>query len=115
MPSLSSVGVIEPEVWLAITLHILGGGSYLEQMVIWSVGRSMVSQVLLNTVYTVNENLSMPGVPLGDENSMKDLADGFQCDAFTRCIRFNFRHAWCNPRRYCPVTWGSTELTKSSM
>lgn len=54
--SLSSGGAVQPEERLAIMLRMLAGGSYIDQMMTWSVGRSMTFRVFLDTVRANKEH-----------------------------------------------------------
>ena len=74
----SSRGVITPAVRLAITIRMLAGGSYHDQMMCWGVGRSMTFRVFLETLKAVNMEFKMPGLPLNEESKLQCLANGFQ-------------------------------------
>jgi len=78
MAQRSSGGVVQPEVRLAITLRMLAGGSYIDQMMCWGVGRSMTFRIFLDTIHAIMKEIEMPGLPLGNEVALRDLADGFQ-------------------------------------
>lgn len=78
MASRSSGGAVQPEVRLAITLRMLAGGSYIDQMMCWGVGRSMTFRVFLDNIKVIKDGLVMPGIALESENELQRLACGFQ-------------------------------------
>ena len=70
-------GVIQPNVRLAITLCLLAGGSYLDQIMFWGVSRSCIFKIFMETLAAVKFELKMPGTPFDDQNALKELAHGF--------------------------------------
>ena len=74
---LSSGDVVRPDVRLAITLRLLAGGTYHDQMMTWNVGRSSTVDVFLDTLSAVREEISTPGIPFSDIPALKLLANGF--------------------------------------
>ena len=74
----SSGGLIDPAVRLAIALRLLAGGSVHDLMMIFSVGRSTVYEILLSSVDTIVSSIPMPSFNLGDEENCREIADGFQ-------------------------------------
>eukprot|EP00171_Calliarthron_tuberculosum_P002445 IDg2445t1 len=76
--SRSSGGAISPSLRLAITLRLLSGGSYLDQMISFHVGRSTVFAVFKETVLAIMKVLKMPGVPLTNFEKLLQLANDFQ-------------------------------------
>jgi len=72
MAQRSSGGVVQPEVRLAITLRMLAGGSYIDQMMCWGVGRSMTFRIFLDTIHAIMKEIEMPGLPLGNEVALRD-------------------------------------------
>lgn len=74
----SSGGVIQPAVRLAMTLRMLAGGSYHDQMMCWRVGRSVTFKVFLETLKAIRIELEMPGIPFNDETELESVANKFQ-------------------------------------
>ncbi len=79
----SSGGAIEPAVRLAVTLRLLAGGSYLDQMICFRLAKPTVYTVFHDTLRAILHVLPMPGVPLHCAAKLRELADGFSA----------FRHA----------------------
>ncbi len=73
----SSGGPVTPDVRLGVTLRLLAGGSYLDQMLTFRLGASTVFAVFKETLEAIITVLGMPGVPLSDARRLRELADGF--------------------------------------
>ena len=73
----SSGGVLLPSVRLGVTLRLLSGGSYIDQMVSFHIAKSTVYEVFHDTLRTIVSELRMPGLPLNDAESLRNLADRF--------------------------------------
>ena len=73
----SSGGVVEPDVRLGITLRILAGGQYHDQLFSWKIGWSTAFSIFHETIAYVNKTLYMPGTPLRDEQALKAQSDLF--------------------------------------
>lgn len=74
----SSGGVISPSLRLAVTLRLLAGGSYLDQMLSFRVGRSTVFAIFKETIHALFQELKMPGIPRSEVEGLQKLADEFQ-------------------------------------
>ena len=70
----SSTGAIQPALRLGVTLRMLAGGSYLDQMMFWGIGCSMTFEVFRETMKATGTVHQMPGLPLSNEEALKTLA-----------------------------------------
>lgn len=77
MASNSSGGAVSPEVRLAITLRLLSGASHQDLIVLFRLGKSTIYDVFRCTVAVINKRLSFRELPLGDEEALSEIADGF--------------------------------------
>lgn len=75
--SRSSVVFIEPDVYLAITLLFLAGVSYLDQILMFRVGKSTVYCVFHGAFGAFLNDLPMPGVPMSDTGALRVLTEKF--------------------------------------
>eukprot|EP00171_Calliarthron_tuberculosum_P001307 IDg1307t1 len=75
--SRSTSRAISPATRLGITLSLLSGASYLDQMISFKVGRSSEFSVFHDTVNALMDALSMPEIPLRDGRALRNLASGF--------------------------------------
>ena len=73
----SSGGEVESAVRLAVTLRMLAGGSYHDQMLSFNLGRSTVFQIFHDTISAIVKTLKMPGVPLHDVDKLMELSTRF--------------------------------------
>lgn len=76
--SYSSGGVITPAVQLSIAIHVLPGGLYYDAVMNWVVGRSTSFQIFPNTLCAMDDSLSIPGIPITDNEKLNGLATGFE-------------------------------------
>lgn len=69
--------MIDPAVRFAITLRILSGASYIYMVMNFNVSACYVYQILHETVDSIFRKLETPGIPLDDENELRELSDRF--------------------------------------
>ena len=74
----SSGGVVESNVRLVITLRLFAGGSYHDQMMCWGVVWYCIFEIFLETLAAVMFEVKMSGIPLDDQDALKELAHGFK-------------------------------------
>lgn len=79
----SSGSVVTSEIRLACTLRLFAGGSVHDQMMLFGLARATVYDVFHSTVDTILAKLSMPGLPIHDDDALSELAYGF---GTSRCI-----------------------------
>ena len=53
-----------------VTMRMLAGGSYLDQMSCWGIVRSMTFEVFREKMKAIGIVLQMPGLPLSNEEAL---------------------------------------------
>jgi hypothetical protein len=71
----SGGGVIEPAARLAVTLRLLARASYLDLAMQFRIARPTVYESFHFAIDIICKRLAMPGIPIGDMESLRDLAD----------------------------------------
>jgi hypothetical protein len=75
MAIVSSGSPVEPAMRLALTLRILGIGSYHDLAMLFFVATITVYPGFHATIDAINDFLALPGVPLGDTAKLQKLAE----------------------------------------
>ncbi len=73
----SSGGAFQPDSRLAITLRILAGGSYIDQMLSFRIGRSTTYAIFHENVRAIFDEILMPRVPVNEPDALEMLTADF--------------------------------------
>lgn len=74
----SSGGVISPAIRLAVTLRLLSGGSYIDQMPSFKLARLAAYSVFHDTVRAIEECIPIPAIPFNSKTDLERFSFGFR-------------------------------------
>jgi hypothetical protein len=60
-----------------LTLRVLGGPSYLDMMLLFRVSKSIVFEIVWDTVQTIDDYISFPVIPFANAEEFRRMAIDF--------------------------------------